>query len=129
METTCSSRFHDQLKEALASVTRILDLTRSPRCAKEEDHSYEDKYEMAVLLTNTSIAAIMNAMERLDMTQAHLKEMMELVHVQKSTLTLRFDLQYTCVHLSQGNSRESRLAGLEDYSIQKESLVEVCQQR
>ena len=54
---------------------------------------------MAVLLTNTSIAALVNVLERLGMTQAHLTEMMGLVHDKKNTITLRFDLQHDCKFL------------------------------
>ena len=96
MNAFSSSLFHHQVDKALAAVQRILDTTRSPQYASEEDHSYEDKYEMAVLLTNMSIAALINVLERLGMTQAHLMEMIDLVHAKKSTVSLRFDLQHDC---------------------------------
>lgn len=101
MKTFCSSRFTNQVDKALATVQRILDTTRSPRYAKEEEHTYDDKYEMAVLLTNTSIAALVNVLERLGMTKAHLKEMTDLVHVKKSTVTLRFQLEHMCTFLKE----------------------------
>lgn len=95
-----SASFEQQVDKALASVKRILDTTRSPRCAAEhEDHSYNDKYEMAVMLTNTSVAALVNVMERMGMDSHHLTEMMELVHQQKKTLTLRFQSTCTCTFL------------------------------
>ena len=101
MEAFSSSDFHRQVDKALAAVQRILDTTRSPRYASEEDHSYEDKYGMAVLLTNTSIAALVNVLDRLGMTKEHLTEMIDVVHAKKTTITLRFDLQHDCKFIKQ----------------------------
>ena len=101
METFSSSEFHRQVDKALAAVQRILDTTRSPRYASEEDHSYEDKYRMAVLLTSTSIAALVNVLDRLGVTQEHLTEMIDVVHAKKTTVTMRFDLQHDCKFIKQ----------------------------
>lgn len=60
--------------EALKSVQRILDVNRKPRLASEVDHEYVDKYALADLLTNTTIIAQMNVLERLGLSKDALKK-------------------------------------------------------
>ena len=74
-------RFHQQVENALVSVKRILDTTRNPRLAhEEEEHSYEDKYALAALLTNTALVSHMTVLERLGVTQERLEKIGKWVH-------------------------------------------------
>ena len=83
-----------QIREALLTVQRILDTTRSPKLANNQDHSYQDKYDLAVMLTNTATAAVFNVLERMGMNKAHLKQMVDAVRVQNTSVTMRFHLDY-----------------------------------
>ena len=47
---------------ALKTVTNILDAERHPVIAADEPHEYADKYALAEFLTNTAIAATINAL-------------------------------------------------------------------
>lgn len=54
------------MDKALERVRTILDATRLPRLAhEEEDHKYNDKFTLVEFLMNTGISAQINALERL----------------------------------------------------------------
>ena len=100
-------RFYQQVNAALISVKRILDTTRNPRLPQQRhtpqedsvDHHYEDKYALAALLTNTSLAAHRNILERIGVTAPQFDQMVEWVHTGKETVTLRFEAIQTCKFL------------------------------
>jgi hypothetical protein len=78
----------------------ILDTTRHPRLAHqdEEQHTYEDKFALAEFLVNTSIAAKMNALERLGLTSERLQQVSNTwVHKEQQSVTLRLQAEDTCV--------------------------------
>jgi hypothetical protein len=92
-------------------VQSVLDHTRQPQLAENVDHTYDDKYALIEFLTNTSIAAQMNALERLGLHQEHIIQVMGWVHGTSSStstsnngpsskpnrsVTLRFVAEDTC---------------------------------
>jgi hypothetical protein len=87
--------------KALKQVQTILDTTRNPRLAGEEEHKYEDKYALTEFLTNTAIAAQRNALERLGLTPELFALVNSWVVDDKKTVTLRFQAQDTCTFLKE----------------------------
>ena len=75
---------------------RILDVHRNPRLAEDVEHSYDNKYGLADLLTNTAIIAQMNILERLGLTADLLKS----IDTTKPT-TLRFQASDSCTFLKE----------------------------
>jgi hypothetical protein len=80
--------------KALKGVEQILEVHRHPQLAEDVDHEYEDKYELANRMTNTSIVAQMNCLERMGLTSKVIKEL----DASKST-TLRFQASEKCAFL------------------------------
>jgi hypothetical protein len=80
--------------KALSTVEHILEVHRHPQLAEDVDHEYEDKYELANRMTNTSIVAQMNCLERMGLTSKVVKEL----EASKST-TLRFHASEKCAFL------------------------------
>uniref|UniRef100_A0A7S4MII2 Uncharacterized protein n=1 Tax=Odontella aurita TaxID=265563 RepID=A0A7S4MII2_9STRA len=89
-------RFKSQVDSALAVVTTILDTTRNPRHAADEDHEYSDKYGLADFLTNTGIAAALTVLEGLGLDASKLQELQKTAATDKRTVTLRFEAEETC---------------------------------
>jgi hypothetical protein len=96
-----SSHYRFSVAKALKKVETILDTTRSPRLAEEEEHKYDDKYALIEFLTNTSVAAQMNALERLGLTSELMATVSQWVHNDNKTVTLRFQAQDTCTFLKE----------------------------
>jgi hypothetical protein len=87
--------------KALKKVQTIIDITRHPRLAEDEEHVYDDKYALAEFLTNTAVAAQMNALERLGLTPELLQTVSGWVHNDNKSVTLRFQAQDTCTFLKE----------------------------
>lgn len=96
-----------KVEKALESVRMILDTTRHPRLAHEdEQHTYEDKFCLAEFLVNTGIAAQMNAFERIGLDGDMLIQVLQWVpraEDEKGSLpprypviTLRFEVEDFC---------------------------------
>jgi len=94
-------QFHGLVNKALQSVRKILDVNRNPRIAEDMEHKYEDKYALAEFLTNTSIAAQINILERMGLSEAKLKRLIEIVQVEKRTVTLCFESEDSCTFLKE----------------------------
>ena len=70
--------------------------------ADDEDvHTYDDKYALAEFLTNTGIAAKMNAFGRLGLDADKLQQVVEWVHQDKQSVTLRMEATDTCQFLKE----------------------------
>ena len=93
-----SDQFRRDVDNALLSVQRILETHRTPRL-DNTDHTYDDKYALVELMTNTAISAQMNVMERMGLTGDTLKALQQLV--QKRTVTLRLEMSDTCQFLKE----------------------------
>ncbi|CAB9501293.1 expressed unknown protein [Seminavis robusta] len=89
-------RFRSSVEKAMRSVAQILETTRHPRLAQDEDHVYEDKYALAEFLTNTVIAAEMNTLEAsLGFTKDVFDKVWTKVHDDKKSVTMRFQAEKT----------------------------------
>ena len=84
------------MDKALESIKTILDNTRNPRLAEEEDHTYDDKYALAELMTNTFVASEINIFEELGFTDDIFQRIVHGVHDEKRPVTLRFQATDYC---------------------------------
>lgn len=94
-------QFHTLVNKALQSVEKILDVNRSPRIAEDQDHKYDDKYALTEFLTNTAIAAQMNILERMGLTEAKLKRLIDIVNVENRSVTVCFEAEDSCTFLKE----------------------------
>jgi len=92
-------QFRRRVDKALKTVATILDTTRTPRYAEEQDHQYDDKYELANFMTNTAIASYINVLERMGLGAEKLQKLCDAVHQEKRSVTLRFAAEDSCVFL------------------------------
>ena len=60
-----------------------MDTTRNPRLLEHAQHTYDDKYILAALLTNTSLAAQICALEQLGLDGKNLVKVCNWVHKDK----------------------------------------------
>jgi hypothetical protein len=94
-------QFRELVKKALVSVQKILNVNRNPRIAQDMDHQYDDKYALAEFLTNTTIAAQINIMERMGLSEEKLRRLHDMVHVDKRSVTICFEAHDTCSFLKE----------------------------
>ncbi|CAJ1960166.1 unnamed protein product [Cylindrotheca closterium] len=90
--------FRDDVEDALQTVEKILDADRRPRPAEEVHHKYENKYELANYMTNISIVAQMNVLERLGFTPQIIQQLED---TKTKTTTLRFEASEICTFLKE----------------------------
>src|SRR2546421_566387 len=83
------SRFRSQVDNALKKVKTILDVNREPILPADLHHQYIDKYGLAEYLTNTSIAATLNALELMGLSEKTLKQIKEWSKQRSVTLVLK----------------------------------------
>jgi hypothetical protein len=91
--------------KALQQVATILDTTRHPRLLEDavDQTTYDDKYALTEFLTNTSIAAQMNALSRLGLDAEQINQVVGWAHTDQSSITLRFSAQDSCQLLKEQN--------------------------
>ena len=94
-------QFRELVKKALDSVQKILNVNRNPRIAQDMDHQYDDKYALAEFLTNTTIAAQINIVERMGLSEEKFRRLHDMVHVDKRSVTICFEAQDTCSFLKE----------------------------
>ena len=94
-------KFRAQVDKALKTVLTILDTTRTPRYAEEKDHVYEDKFALADIMTNTAVASYINVLERFGLDDAKLRQLCQVVHQDKRSVTLRFAMEDSCSFLKE----------------------------
>ena len=68
MQSYNENRFREQVDASLKTIKQILNVTRHPVLAEEVQHQYVDKYGLSEYLGNTSIAAVLNALELLGLS-------------------------------------------------------------
>jgi hypothetical protein len=51
------ARFRHQVDRAVQAIRLVLDNTKAPQYPEDVPHTYEDKYYMVELLTNTAVAS------------------------------------------------------------------------
>ena len=94
-------QFRRRVDKALKTVATILDITRTPRYAEEQDHQYDDKYALANFMTNTAIASYINVLERMGLDESKLQKLCQAVHEEHRSVTLRFAAEDSCAFLSE----------------------------
>eukprot|EP00548_Thalassiothrix_antarctica_P002812 CAMPEP_0194134468 /NCGR_PEP_ID=MMETSP0152-20130528/4546_1 /TAXON_ID=1049557 /ORGANISM="Thalassiothrix antarctica, Strain L6-D1" /LENGTH=1063 /DNA_ID=CAMNT_0038830223 /DNA_START=66 /DNA_END=3257 /DNA_ORIENTATION=+ len=94
-------QFHGLVNKALQSVRKILDVNRNPRIAEDMNHTYDDKYALVEFLTNTAIAAQINILERMGLSETKLKRLIEIVQNENRTITLCFEAEDSCMFLKE----------------------------
>ena len=94
-------RFKAQVDKALRAVQRILDVTRNPRYAEDEDHTYDDKFGLTEFLTNAAFAAQINVLSRMGLNEKKLQRLVDMVQKDRKSVTLRFVSEETCSFLKE----------------------------
>lgn len=65
------------------------------------DHKYDDKFALLEFMTNTGIAALKNALERLGLDDTKFETVSRLVHEEKRSVMLRFEAETACSFLKE----------------------------
>ncbi|KAL3943823.1 MAG: hypothetical protein SGBAC_002116 [Bacillariaceae sp.] len=90
--------FRHDVKDALVTVEKILEVDRRPLLAEDVHHKYENKYELANHMTNIAIVAQMNVLERLGFSPQTIQQLQDTT---TKTTTLRFEATETCTFLKE----------------------------
>jgi hypothetical protein len=87
------ARFKQKLDKALQVIETVLENTRQPTLPADVSHSYDDKFLLAEYLTNTALAAQVQCLEYLGVTDFNtLKEW-----AKSRTVTLRLKSEERCI--------------------------------
>lgn len=98
MQNFDENQFHERVNKALERVRTILENTRTPQYAADVQHEYDYKYLLAEFLTNSTIAACFNSLEKLGVDDA--KKLNSLKEWAKTRSgTLRFKAEERCKFL------------------------------
>lgn len=89
-------RAQQQFRNALATVKQILNTTRHPEFASNVPHTYDDKYSLAEFLTSTAIAAEINSLSAIGVTQDQLKRMKKWVETNKQRASVGLRARQRC---------------------------------
>merc|ERR1712038_119081 len=90
--------FKKKLEASLKEVKKILDTSRRPEVAGDVHHGYKDKYCLAEYLTNTAMAAVVNALGSLGMNDEKLSNVVDWAKNGHS-VWLEFEGKETCEFL------------------------------
>jgi hypothetical protein len=82
-------RFREKVEAALAGAKQVLESVRTPTFPADVDHRYDDKYQLAAVLTNTALAAQLNVLERIGVNEATLERFKSTAATRSVTLRLR----------------------------------------
>jgi len=91
-------RFKKSMDESLEKLRFVLQSSRRPTYPGEVDHSYSDKYSLAELLVNTSIAAQFATLQHLGLDEPKLRTLLEF-HAKGKALQLRLVATEKCTFL------------------------------
>jgi hypothetical protein len=109
---------------ALARVQSILDTTRHPRLAQDDEQhkNYNDKYLLAEFLTNAANASILNVLEQLGLSNdsEKLAQVIKWVQDDKKTVTLRFEAIDGC---SLVKEQEVKISSPHQYESETETVT------
>eukprot|EP01122_Echinamoeba_exundans_P012393 TRINITY_DN5163_c0_g1_i1.p1 TRINITY_DN5163_c0_g1~~TRINITY_DN5163_c0_g1_i1.p1 ORF type:complete len:964 (-),score=215.79 TRINITY_DN5163_c0_g1_i1:8-2899(-) len=95
MDRLEEDRFRRRVNKAIGSVKTILENARNPDYADAVPHSYDDKYYLAEFLTNAALAAQLNVLELLGLTEKSLKKLIS--WAQSRSVTIRLKAEERCV--------------------------------
>jgi hypothetical protein len=103
MESYTLDRLIHQVDAALERVKTILEVNRKPNYPAELQHQYQDKYGLAVFLTNTSISAVINVLELLGLNSSKLTQLKG--WSDSRSITLRFVARENCTFIKEVTKR------------------------
>jgi hypothetical protein len=96
MEPFRYETYKRKVEAAMVTCKKVLDVNRNPKLASpEQAHNYTDKFSLAESLTNTAIAAELNALSTIGLDEQKLATLCE--WAKKKTVTIRFSSTETCV--------------------------------
>ena len=105
-------------------VERILEAERHPVLAADEPHDYNDKFALAEFLTNTGVAALLNALMALGLQPDQLSTLCDWINVSKKTVTLRFLAEDVCTFLKEEDVEVKRPTGEHEYVTTTKTTTE-----
>lgn len=82
-------KFQARVNKALEKVKTILDNTRNPQYPADVHHEYEDKFILSDFLTTSAIAALLNNLEYLGISEKPLQQLREWAKTKNVTLRLK----------------------------------------
>lgn len=91
--------FKQRVYKALEVTRTVLDVTKHPKLPSEQFHKYEDKYTLAESLVTVAVAAHLNCLEAVGLTNQLLAQLKSWVQQDKSSVTLRLKAEETCEFL------------------------------
>lgn len=98
MQPYDETSFKERVQRALEVTRRVLDVNKNPKIPSEVFHQYEDKYTLAESITNVAVAAQLNCLESLGLTDKKLSVLQGWVQ-ENSSVTVRLQAQEECSFL------------------------------
>eukprot|EP01127_Copromyxa_protea_P012735 TRINITY_DN3339_c0_g1_i2.p1 TRINITY_DN3339_c0_g1~~TRINITY_DN3339_c0_g1_i2.p1 ORF type:complete len:347 (+),score=85.66 TRINITY_DN3339_c0_g1_i2:34-1041(+) len=86
--------FRTKVQKALRDIATVLETNKRPQFPRDVPHTYDDKYLLAQLLTNSAVAAQLNSLEALGLDKEKLKTLVEFAT--DRAVTLRIKSVETC---------------------------------
>eukprot|EP01125_Pyxidicula_operculata_P017535 TRINITY_DN613_c0_g5_i1.p1 TRINITY_DN613_c0_g5~~TRINITY_DN613_c0_g5_i1.p1 ORF type:complete len:1046 (+),score=365.38 TRINITY_DN613_c0_g5_i1:48-3185(+) len=90
--------FSGRINAALEKVKTILDVNKTALIAADVPHSYDDKYLLAEYLTNSALAATLNTLEYMGLSEEALRELLKWT-ADESAVSIRFKTDETCTFI------------------------------
>lgn len=97
MDSYQESEFRSRVDAALRRIRTVLDNTRNPQYPADVPHQYDDKYLLAEFLTRVSVAAVLQALGSVGLTDQKLAQLREWARTR--SVTLRLVAQEDCKFL------------------------------
>ncbi|KAJ3085968.1 hypothetical protein HK100_008850, partial [Physocladia obscura] len=91
--------FHQRLDDTASTVRRILHATRNPVAPADTPHSYTNKYELVEFVSVSALAAVLNVLETLGLTQEKMKQIVKWAAFR--SVMLRFISTETCTFVKE----------------------------
>eukprot|EP01127_Copromyxa_protea_P002107 TRINITY_DN1199_c0_g1_i3.p1 TRINITY_DN1199_c0_g1~~TRINITY_DN1199_c0_g1_i3.p1 ORF type:complete len:1012 (-),score=233.88 TRINITY_DN1199_c0_g1_i3:40-3075(-) len=92
-------RFRQQVERAIRSIKTVLENNKTPECPTGGGHTYDDKYALVELVTNTAVASQVTCLELLGLDEAKLKKLKQFA--QDRSVTLRLKVEEKCTFVRQ----------------------------
>eukprot|EP00668_Euglena_longa_P009750 GGOE01011786.1.p1 GENE.GGOE01011786.1~~GGOE01011786.1.p1 ORF type:complete len:962 (-),score=350.48 GGOE01011786.1:536-3421(-) len=90
-------QFEQQMEQALTCLRTVLEKAKNPQLLHDVPHQYEDKYAAAEFLTNTALAAALNALAPVGLGLEALQQLRS--WSKGRSVTLRLASHETCVYV------------------------------
>ena len=81
--------FRRQVQSSLDVVKRILDVNRKPVFASDVQHQYQDKYILAEMLSNMTLASTLYSLQTIGVDDSSMQKMLDWSECRSVTLSLR----------------------------------------